>query len=168
MLIPLTLSAWLRPIAADLPSSAMIGQWLRILRRREDIYHSTQALLVEIRRPAGLAGFVSSPILGDLIATDVVWKVWNMEAFCSKKRVERVATAPWVEDAVNSLTSLQHDQKRLWGVIETSINSGGQCEERHTIAKGACAGFPRFCLPYPYYRRYYIPAPPCNGPWKVH
>jgi hypothetical protein len=43
------------------------------------VYHSTQALLVDILRPAGLAGFVSSPILGDLIATDVVWNVWNME-----------------------------------------------------------------------------------------
>jgi hypothetical protein len=40
-----------------------------------EYYHSTHALLVDMRRPAGLAGLESSPMLGDRIATDVVWKV---------------------------------------------------------------------------------------------
>jgi len=58
----------------------MLGKSMDIAKCRNTVYHSTQALLVDILRPVGLAGFMSSPILGDRIATDVVWNVWNMEA----------------------------------------------------------------------------------------
>jgi hypothetical protein len=72
MLVPLTLSTWLRSITTYLTSSAKVGKTKIEAETDNGTYHSTHALLVEIRRPVGLAGFVSSPRPGDRIATEVV------------------------------------------------------------------------------------------------